>query len=839
MSKKYYKDKSLYTIKNVHTKTNKGTIYENDYVTIIQNDGIYDEIPLFSESNFKFKISENNNNKKRHVKSNWILNDKGDSIWTKNDVKNNIISDESKIVLKPNYTSLKDFAYFGSAVELIKTTIKDIILRFPGGIYYYGDDAPIVKVLNNDIYEEWYLVSNECEIDCWTNNITNLEKGVNPLHYLFYSYDKYGLNNPPVLNLYDTNQCFNTIIGEININGHNLSIYKDGSGNNHLLTNTKKKGEIIKPKEEFFNEFWNNLDDFERILLNKENNYTAIFDTPYKTDYGYFYTPKSYTWPIINENQIDLSTSNFVGYLNSLIELATFHDDYDTDNIWRMMTHESIKNLDWTYSTNDETLEDIDNSRMKSMIRIQGRQYDDIKRYADNIKTINSITYDEKNNIPDYFLSDIIENKGWDSKNINLNENNSNSIFLRRLALSSKYIHSTKGTKNSVETILKIFGFTQKEYEIIEYSTKVESPIDYDNFACTRAKFDYVNGDEMVTFIEGYPLAMIKDEQNNISLVPWYDKNQKYEGDFYYQCKGGWGKTNKMEIKRNDLTSLSSITYNSIYRESEPYMLFANNLNEMLSFPNDKIKNGIICYVADITGIENYNKGNKDKKNQTFSNYFILENKSLSPYLGFYKDNGFNCYGWYNIKKEEYDGTSDVTNDGKQVLYLESLIPNYKDNNPHTGRGDYDFGKDYLNKYKKLFREAIKDGRADGIEGVENIGFIINTINKHVNGKCENYINNDEENSLLTINLKNLTIKFPLAKDENDIQKKYKKYIINNIIPYIESIIPSSVIIEYLFGDEESSINDILNEDNVRYNPLPADINTNDNIIWAENEDWK
>ena len=51
---KYIKSKSIYTIKNLHAKTNVGDIYENDYVTIIDDDGIYDdEMALFSESNFK------------------------------------------------------------------------------------------------------------------------------------------------------------------------------------------------------------------------------------------------------------------------------------------------------------------------------------------------------------------------------------------------------------------------------------------------------------------------------------------------------------------------------------------------------------------------------------------------------------------------------------------------------------------------------------------------------------------------------------------------------------------------------------------------------------------
>ena len=40
---KLTKSKSIYTIKNKHSVTNNGVIYENDHFTIIPNDGIFDD----------------------------------------------------------------------------------------------------------------------------------------------------------------------------------------------------------------------------------------------------------------------------------------------------------------------------------------------------------------------------------------------------------------------------------------------------------------------------------------------------------------------------------------------------------------------------------------------------------------------------------------------------------------------------------------------------------------------------------------------------------------------------------------------------------------------------
>jgi hypothetical protein len=54
---KLIKNKSIYTIKKKHASLTDSIIYENDYITIIPNDGIYDdEMALFSESNFKYLI---------------------------------------------------------------------------------------------------------------------------------------------------------------------------------------------------------------------------------------------------------------------------------------------------------------------------------------------------------------------------------------------------------------------------------------------------------------------------------------------------------------------------------------------------------------------------------------------------------------------------------------------------------------------------------------------------------------------------------------------------------------------------------------------------------------
>jgi len=888
-NRKLSKSKSFYSLRKIHNKNNKGTFFENDYLTISQNDDVFDYVPLYPNSNFKVKIDANNNSKRRHLKSPWILN--GSAItWTKQALTTeNKKNQDSKIILKPNYKSLKDFAYFGSAVELIRATVNDIIKRFPGGLCYY-ENAPEIKVDG----KTYYLVSNECQIDCWSQNVESIPDNKNPLRYLSYSYKEYENKNGGDINsvtINITNNCIGSIIGTLNIDGVLLYIYINDNGQKCLLTEEKNNsGVIIKPKVKHFAEFWESLDDFERVLLNNNSIplYTAVFDTTYFTDTGYYYTPKSYTWPTISNTMfLDLSTFRFESYINSLIDLASFHDEYDSDNMWRMMTHDSIKNLDETFKLNGD--DELDFGRMQAITHIQGRQFDDIKRYIDAIKSVNSISYDEQNNVPDYFLTDLAENSGWETKNIcNGDEVTDkdvvikdekdqilativtkgkttgfvNSAFFRNLILNSDYLHSLKGTKCGIETMLNLFGFDvygeNPEVEIIEYYAEVKELLSFDDFVCKRGEFDNVYAEENMNYLIGYPLASYeynvdKNTYNAPKIGPWYDPNEKYD-NFYYQCNGGWGKTNNKYIDRPDITKIKNVTGNNFYKETESYLLFVDNLTELTNLYSDKIKDGSICYVSDISNIENVyisgsteigQMGIKNGADYNFSHYFILENATLSTCLGYVKNKNFNCYGWYNVKLSEYDGIkySNPTEKGKIVLHLETLVTESKGNNPHTGKGEYDFGYDYLDKYRHLFREAIAYGLCDNLENYDEIkdfGFEIDVFDSNSGKTFSCFEETDMESSLKRINLKNLTIHFTKIYDN-----EYKKYIMDLIVPYLEAMIPSTMIVEYIFGDEDtymSTIKDKLkgnNKNSRLLTPMPVDEITSEIDMWAENNTWQ
>lgn len=760
---KLTKSRSFYSLKKRHSKTYDGIIYENDHITMVSNDGLYDDdMVLYSDSNFKYRVDTKSNSKKRHVRGEFVKNGNDSDVWTLEDISASTISEESQIINKPNYSSLKDFAYYGSAVELITATVNDVIMRFPGGLSYYGPGAPFVKIGDTT----YYFISNEFQIDCWTGGGTIPEDNIkNPMRLLAASYMNYevcGQNKDCVCPVFKSNgsTCLNSIIGTTDFGAGDFLVFMDSEGNRHLVSTThgQKGAPIIKPKQKFIDEFWNTMDDFERVLLNRDTYpvYKAVFETPYSNEEGHFYTNQQYIWPTVGDDDFtpDVTTIAFQGYLRSLMSLATYHDSIDSDNIWRMMTHESIKNLDWTYTNNGglEFEEDFipDTTGIGAMIRIYGRQFDDIKRYADNIKSSNSLSYDGKNNVPDYFISDKVEENGWIAKHVSSFDNTTtnelksgnavlypknkvgsyvNTAFQKRLALSSNYIQSLKGTRRGIETILGMFGYTQDDsgtvpgtFKIDEYIFLIDTCISYSEASYFRGLVENITESEDIEhYMQGFPVAKIPvyDADGNVSdeyLIPWFNKNEEYIYPFYFQCSGGWGKRHSKEISLPSLTDVKKLTSNGnffIYGETQPYMRFANTINDMLSFNLNELFENMICYVTDISDINDMYSKYSDEDDD-FSHYFSLKNLTLATRCGFVENEIFSCYGWKNI--HNYEITHGNSDDAKRVLYLETLITNYNGNNPHTGNGKYDDGESYIENFTNIFKGYYQDGKFNRIE---------------------------------------------------------------------------------------------------------------------------
>lgn len=180
------------------------------------------------------------------------------------------------------------------------------------------------------------------------------------------------------------------------------------------------EGFSIEPKQELIESYFNNIDGLTKKLLSKDRVplYTARLSTPYETMSGmYLFTDRDYTWPS-DGYCIDIGSPSYLSYLDRLMDVAEKYDKVYSDCIWRCMTHETIKNFDWTYRreySENDALENIEGGqRMEELLHFYGYVYDTAKRYVDGIKMTNKISYDGYDNCADAEISDKNNTKGWD-----------------------------------------------------------------------------------------------------------------------------------------------------------------------------------------------------------------------------------------------------------------------------------------------------------------------------------------------------------------------------------------------------------------------------------------
>lgn len=537
MAKKLFKSKTNFTLRRLHQSGNYGNIYERDYTTIVNSlDNPLGQIPVYNSPSFKLSVRAGFNGKKRYFYGNWNGNPnlENSNNWTLESMPN-ITKKQKKIELKPHTRRLTDFACYGSSSELIRSSLTNIVTKFPAELYVTNKkikDTGIFDTVNNNgavsiesimftEYKDYVIVDNPMFIDMIQQSIPD-ESKVTPLRYLcesIFDYNIYSgdtiISSGELFKDYNATHDVNlkmfevvTPIGstgktECLINGDLLATSKfygiDTNGNRNLkieilcfyfdgniiyLTNERNTGIKIRPNEKRINDFFDNLDDFEKVLLNRGTNYKSTFET-YKDneEYGWQMVEKTYKWPLTNGGwNISINGMSYSKYIEDLTNLAIGYDELYTNAIQRDMTHESVGNMDLTRIVFDNDYQ-INSSKLTQALNVVGRQFDEIKKYADNIKSTNTITYSQDKNTPDYFLTDNLENSGWEvkeilteascdittdpmytSRSVGFNVNDANNEFMRRLKLNSKEIFSRKGTKQGIEDLMAIFGYHSTDW---------------------------------------------------------------------------------------------------------------------------------------------------------------------------------------------------------------------------------------------------------------------------------------------------------------------------------------------------------------------------------------
>lgn len=869
---KYQITKSNYVLRRKHQSLpNGGTIYERDFMALTNLGGFDGEVFPLENNNFKFVTNDDAIVTRARKYGEWVKCN-GKENWTMDNlpsVTEHKLKNDSRIVLKPNYNSLLDFAYYGSCTELIEATVKDVIKHFPGELYFSNIG---VKYKERDGSEHWLgegifngfsdtvEVENPFKIDITSHKKENEDD--DDLRYFFLSKGDYAVlreevDNPESMGksqyklevkcgcasewsvehiFGDDYRCLENgdCIDKITFEDIEWCVRADRKEKiNIVIYSFYLNGEIryisdkifrnyhIRPTDFKIDEYFNGLDDFGAVMLNRDTNpiYTMRLDTPYETENGTVTYKRNYTWPNRGGWNLDFTGKKYEMYIKSLIKVSKFYDSKYTNNLWNMMTHEAIKNLDQTYQIESRDGEDISDvkigyGKIEAFLLTCGRFFDDMKREIDTIKYTTNVSYNENNNIPDYFLTDILSNKGWEvynststldpesrtslslfkglKKRYDISE--TNTQFLRNLFLNSTHIMRKKGTQYGIECLLALFGLKSYnmlsikdrrsesvkelcDYRIDEYvavadteekegmSGDYEEELDIEKY--NTWKKNAYDGDNTEVTLDGLPVRMVYFETPDESggtrtikyVIPWVDRNVTYDGNIYFQMYGGWNKHLDPNLVKD--------TKISAYGETKKYLKIVPMISD-LTKQNGADKDDIY-YVNNIDDIKEYFP---DIDDDEITNYFVLRNKEGFNFIGGYsvENNDIEEHtslselkiGWEPIPKSSIEGEF-PSREGIRVLYLRSIIEEWRGNNPHVGYGKYDSGQAYVDYFRKLFKYSIENdnfnrdaydcGEGTVKSGITELGF--NITEEIDNGKCWYFSDTiDNDKRLVKLQLK-------------------------------------------------------------------------------------
>ena len=818
--KKFIKSSSGYVRKSLHQMTSDGNIYEHDYMTITQPSNFAPgqiQVPLYGDSNFIFTIRRQKNGQYNVINGEW-LKSSDDDFWTNEDLGVIDAQANDPNYIKPYFSSLTDFAYYGSAIELIRSTVTSVIKYFPGGIYitesliedFFDEEGKYIDGVNGK-----YYVRNDFMIDLISESVDDAD---NPYRFMCLTAHEFEIDGKSIdweATVFDIDCPKNgDLLYKVSF-GHGVEIecyYVDGE---HILC-SNQSNILIRPNEMALKEFLFNLSDFGRVLLNRETYplHKAVFETYFENKRGVVkMRHKEYTWPVAKDGyNIEITNNSFSEYVSDLIKMASFYDEVWCDNFYRAMAHESVKNLDWTFErvSDKENIDndDLDFSRMQMIMRIYGRQLDEIKRYIDGIGFVNNITYNQENNPADYVLSDALEMMGWEIKNLFIKNDGlysnrlyngeslgyttseANNEFLRRLKLNSTYIFSQKGTKKCLKTLLSLFGMEEGvHFNIIEKIYEASNLLDVDEVKNINVQKTSYNTTYQTEYgeLSGIPVKEVEGK-----LVPWYSIDKKYDKDMYFEMAGGWDSRETMEVKdiNGTLCTLSGI--GPFFKDTQKQIKYVNDIDELLSLPSDFISNEEFVYV--------YNINDEFVDIDTASHYFYIHD-ALDRYeidtLWTNDDDLSELRGWYSIQISELtNGTTSAL--GEKILLYLNQREETEGNNPHHGNKKYDNGESWRERFNSIFKPSIEYMKSFvGVESVDEeeaakLGFGLMIKNKR-DGKT--FIVTDELESAKKLNSKQLEINFV-----EDTEVYTKDFIEEYVLFYLKQIIPSTTILKITYN---------------------------------------
>jgi len=431
----------------------------------------------------------------------------------------------------PNYdvSQVLNFSMYGALSKRFSVSVLKIINYFPASIDVLFNNTSFVTgataydIVYSSVEDETYFkvdvdrFNNPFDIDYSLSASTNLsvrELEVSPYRNLYNTYLDYCI---AFTNEQGENNLFKVVgfTPSDSLTSGYLEFYIQGApfgtGNTETYLNY-----VIRPNDFIVDKvFLEAFDEVEKFLVNRlvVPEYTATFQVPQQNEAGQFYTNnQQVTWPKDGLWNLDIRSFSFDEYLTQLQDIAINLDSFKTNLISRFLVSDSLKEFD--------TL----GRKVEKVFQIYGRSFDEVKQFIDALAFMNSVNYNPENDIPSQLLVNLAQTLGWTSNFSPITEENFlesifgntntptypgyaraltpteiNYAFYRNLILNAAYLFKSKGTRRSVEFIMRLIGAPDSLIEYNEHIYLADQRINLDQF---ETQFAQISGG---TYVNEYP----------------------------------------------------------------------------------------------------------------------------------------------------------------------------------------------------------------------------------------------------------------------------------------------------------------------------------------------
>jgi hypothetical protein len=436
------------------------------------------------------------------------------------------VTQQTQFRVYPNYdvSEVLNFSMYGSLSKRFSVSITRIINFFPAAldILYsqinFTTGATALNISYDPIEDETYFeinvdrIHNPLDIDYSVNATTNLR--ARELDVSIYR----NLNNTYLdycVSVDDIDYKVESFQASESLSSGYIAFYVSGAPFGTSATTWYDDFEV-RPNDYIADKvFEEDFDEVEKFLLNRlvTPEYTAMFKVPQQDLSGQFYiSDVVVTWPKDGPWNLDIRSISFDNYLTELEAIAVNLDGFKTNLISRFLVSGSLKDFD--------TL----GQKVEKIFQIYGRSFDQVKQFIDALAYINSVHYTPQNDIPSQLLYNLSQTLGWSSNFSPItNENFLESVFgdnaideypgysraltptelnyqfYRNLILNSAYLFKSKGTRRSIEFMMRLIGAPEALIEFNEHIYLADQRINMENF---RTQYAQISGG---TYVQQVP----------------------------------------------------------------------------------------------------------------------------------------------------------------------------------------------------------------------------------------------------------------------------------------------------------------------------------------------